>query len=278
MPHVRYAACGFLLKERTVLLIKASHLTKYYHGVPAVKDVSFQVEDGSICAFLGPNGAGKSTTLKMLSGVLAPSEGEAEIGGFSVTDAGMKARARLGYLPENPPVYPELTVREHLSFAAELKGLSGAAAKRAVEEAEARLGLSDLSGRLTRNLSRGYRQRCAIAAAVLGSPEAVILDEPEAGLDPRQMTDVKELIREIGKSASVLVSSHHIGEIADLCDRIVILSDGEVAASGTPDELLSGYGDGAGERPVTQDPLLLRAWRSEALKGVFLKLTGGEDA
>lgn len=190
-------------------MIQVEHLTKRYGGHTAVDDISFTVEDGSIYGLLGPNGAGKSTTMNIITGYLSATDGTVTINGHDIAEEPAAAKACIGYLPEQPPLYQDMTVREYLLFVAELKGTRKKADRiAAVENACARTGLQEMEGRLIRNLSKGYRQRVGIAGALLGTPKVIILDEPTVGLDPAQMIEIRSLIHDLGKTHTVILSSH----------------------------------------------------------------------
>lgn len=219
-------------------LIEVNHLTKQYGKIKAVDDISFTVEDGCIYGLLGPNGAGKSTTMNMLTGYLAPTSGTVRINGHDIQEEPREAKACIGYLPELPPLYTDMTVREYLLFVSELKGVKKKADRAEDEEkAVARTGLETMEKRLIRNLSKGYRQRVGIAAALLGNPKVIILDEPTVGLDPAQMIEMRALIHDLGNSHTVILSSHILSEVQTICDRVLIIAHGKVAAQGTPEEL-----------------------------------------
>ena len=219
-------------------MIEVSHLSKKYGTHPAIEDLSFTVGDGQIFGLLGPNGAGKSTIMNILTGYLAPTSGEVKVAGFSLPEQTQQAKACVGYLPEQPPLYPEMTVQEYLDFAAELKGIKKKAErKEQVLRAARRTGLEDVLPRLIRSLSKGYRQRVGIAQALLGSPQLIILDEPTVGLDPAQVIGIRKLIRELGKTHTVILSSHILSEVQAVCSRVLILSKGALVAEGTPEQL-----------------------------------------
>ena len=212
-------------------MIQVEHLTKRYGSHTAVDDISFTVEDGCIYGLLGPNGAGKSTTMNILTGYLSATDGTVTIHGHDIAEEPAAAKACIGYLPEQPPLYQDMTVREYLLFVAELKGTRKKADRiAAVENACARTGLQEMAGRLIRNLSKGYRQRVGIAQALLGAPQLIILDEPTVGLDPAQVIEIRRLIRELGKSHTVILSSHILSEVKAVCDKALILSQGHLAA------------------------------------------------
>ena len=219
-------------------MIEVNHLTKQYGKIKAVDDISFTVEDGCIYGLLGPNGAGKSTTMNMLTGYLAPTSGTVRINGHDIQEEPREAKACIGYLPELPPLYTDMTVREYLLFVSELKGVKKKVDRaKDVEKAVARTGLETMEKRLIRNLSKGYRQRVGIAAALLGNPKVIILDEPTVGLDPAQMIEMRALIHDLGNSHTVILSSHILSEVQTICDRVLIIAHGKVAAQGTPEEL-----------------------------------------
>ena len=219
-------------------MIEVSHLSKKYGTHPAIEDLSFTVGDGQIFGLLGPNGAGKSTIMNILTGYLAPTSGEVKVAGFSLPDQARQAKACVGYLPEQPPLYPEMTVQEYLDFAAELKGIKKKAdRKEQVRKAACRTGLEEVLPRLIRSLSKGYRQRVGIAQALLGAPQLIILDEPTVGLDPAQMIEIRSLIRDLGKTHTVILSSHILSEVQTVCDRVLIIAHGRLVAQGTPEEL-----------------------------------------
>lgn len=236
-------------------MIEVSHLTKQYGNHLAVDDVSFTVADGQICGLLGPNGAGKSTIMNILTGYLSATSGQVTVAGHPLPEEADAAKACVGYLPEQPPLYPEMTVQEYLTFAAELKGVKKAERKEQVCRAARRTGLETVLPRLIRSLSKGYKQRVGIAQALLGSPRLIILDEPTVGLDPAQVIEIRKLIRELGRVHTVILSSHILSEVQAVCQQILILSKGHLAAAGSLEELTA---DG------------------KSLEEVFLELTDGE--
>ena len=236
-------------------MIEVSHLTKQYGNHLAVDDVSFTVADGQICGLLGPNGAGKSTIMNILTGYLSATSGQVTVAGHPLPEEADAAKACVGYLPEQPPLYPEMTVQEYLTFAAELKGVKKAERKEQVCRAARRTGLEAVLPRLIRSLSKGYKQRVGIAQALLGSPRLIILDEPMVGLDPAQVIEIRKLIRELGRAHTVILSSHILSEVQAVCQQILILSKGHLAAAGSLEELTA---DG------------------KSLEAVFLELTDGE--
>ena len=218
-------------------MVEVSHLNKNYGSHPAIRDLTFSVADGQVYGLLGPNGAGKSTIMNILTSYLAPTGGEVKVAGFSLPEQAQQAKACVGYLPEQPPLYPEMTVQEYLDFAAELKGVKKAQRREQVQQAARRTGLDQVMPRLIRSLSKGYRQRVGIAQALLGSPQLIILDEPTVGLDPAQVIGIRKLIRELGKTHTVILSSHILSEVQAVCSRVLILSKGALVAEGTPEQL-----------------------------------------
>lgn len=245
-------------------MIEVSHLTKNYGARRAVDDLSFSVPTGQIVGLLGPNGAGKSTTMNMLTGYLAPTSGTVTIEGHDILDDPIQARRCIGYLPEIPPLYQDMKVNEYLRFVAELRGIPRAQRATEVNTAAGQAGVTDVLNRLIRNLSKGYRQRVGLAAALVGKPPFLILDEPTVGLDPKQMIEMRSLIRQLGKDHTVLLSSHILSEVSAVCDHVLILSGGRLVASGTPAELEQRV-SGGGQLSITvAGPL--QAARSAALQ------------
>ncbi len=224
-------------------MIEVKELTKVYGDHTAVDRMSFKINNGKIYGLLGPNGAGKSTTMNMITGCLAPTSGTVKINGFDIYDHAAKAKAGIGYLPEIPPLYNELTPFEYLSFVAEAKGVSHQRALRQVHEAMELTGIDDMKDRLIKNLSKGYRQRVGIAQAMLGNPDIIILDEPTVGLDPKQIAEIRALIRKLGEMKTVIVSSHILAEVSELCDHVLILSKGKLIANAPLEELQGMGGD-----------------------------------
>ncbi len=224
-------------------MIEVTDLTKRYGKHVAVDHLSFRVEKGQIYGFLGPNGAGKSTTMNIITGYLAASEGTVTIGGHDVRQEPEEAKKCVGYLPELPPLYMDMTVEEYLRFAAELKKVPKAQRKEQIERVMDMTRITEMRGRLIKNLSKGYRQRVGLAQALLGSPEVLILDEPSVGLDPKQIIEIRDLIRELGKDHTIILSSHILSEVSAVCDHIMIISHGKLVASDSPEglqKLISG--------------------------------------
>lgn len=218
-------------------MIEVKELTRVYGDHVAVDRLSFKINNGKIYGLLGPNGAGKSTTMNMITGCLAPTSGTVKINGFDIYDEPIKAKQCIGYLPEIPPLYGELTPFEYLSFVAEAKGMSYERALRQVHEVMELTQIDGMKDRLIRNLSKGYRQRVGIAQAMLGNPDIIILDEPTVGLDPKQIIEIRELIRKLGEIKTVIVSSHILAEISEVCDHVLIISGGKLIANAPIEEL-----------------------------------------
>ena len=218
-------------------MIEISHLVKKYGDHYAVKDLNVRIEEGQIYGFLGPNGAGKSTTMNMITGYLAPTAGTVKVDGFDIVKEPEKAKEHIGYLPEIPPLYSEMTVEEYLKFAAELKRIPGKERAAQIEKAIKTAQLEDVRKRLINNLSKGYKQRVGIAQALLGNPKVIILDEPTVGLDPIQIIDIRNLIRDLGKDHTVIFSSHILSEVQTICDQILIIAGGKLIAFDKPENL-----------------------------------------
>lgn len=218
-------------------MIEVKNLVKRYGNHAAVNDLSFTVETGKVVGFLGPNGAGKSTTMNMITGYIAPTEGEVLIDGIDIMDEPELAKKNIGYLPEIPPLYPDLKVREYLSFVAELKKVSKKDRDIEVHKIMSKTKTLDVSERLIKHLSKGYKQRVGLAGAMMGNPDILILDEPTVGLDPSQIIEMRELIRELSKNHTVLLSSHIMQEISAVCDEIIIINEGKMITKDTPENI-----------------------------------------
>jgi ABC-2 type transport system ATP-binding protein len=225
-------------------MIEVQDLTKYYGPNLAVDRLSFQVTAGEIVGFLGPNGAGKTTTLKMLAGFLSPTSGAARINGYDVVTDSLQARRSLGYMPENVALYPDLTVRQFLRFAAEVKGVEAKEEAAEISRVAAACGLEDVEGKLVAALSKGFRQRVGLAQALLNSPPLLILDEPTIGLDPSQIVEIRQLIKNLEGSHTVMLSSHILPEVSQLCHRVIIINKGQIVASDSPENLSRQLGHG----------------------------------
>ncbi len=218
-------------------MIEVQHLTKRYGRVTAVDDVSFRVERGEILGFLGPNGAGKTTTMRILTGYMPATEGKAIVAGFDVFDQPVEAKRRTGYLPETPPLYPDTTVAEYLSFVAKIKGVPAADRGARIRQVMERTRITDVATRQCAKLSKGYRQRVGLAQSIIHNPDVLILDEPTAGLDPKQIIETRQLIKELGGDHTIILSTHILPEVSQTCHRVVIINKGRVVAVDTPDNL-----------------------------------------
>jgi len=222
-------------------LIEVKNLTKRYGATMAVNDISFTVNDGEILGFLGPNGAGKTTTMNILTGYIAPTAGDCIINGANIISEPEKAKKNIGYLPENPPLYNDMTVYEYLKFVAEIKRVSKASRKKTITSLMKTVGITDMKDRLTKNLSKGYRQRVGLAQAMMGGPDVLILDEPTIGLDPKQINEMRTVIKQLSKKHTVILSSHILSEVSAMCDRVMIISKGCIVASDTTQNLSAAF-------------------------------------
>jgi ABC-2 type transport system ATP-binding protein len=218
-------------------VIEVQHLTKRYGRVTAVDDVSFRVERGEILGFLGPNGAGKTTTMRILTGYMPASEGRAMVAGLDIFDKPIEAKRRIGYLPETPPLYPDMTVREYVDFVARIKGVPSKERKERVESVMKRTHVADMAERHCAKLSKGYKQRVGLAQALIHNPDVLILDEPTAGLDPKQIIETRDLIRSLAGDHTIVLSTHILPEVSQTCQRVVIINQGRVVAVDTPENL-----------------------------------------
>lgn len=221
------------------VLIEVKNITKRYGNHVAVDNLSFQVEKGMIYGFLGPNGAGKSTTMNIMTGYIAATDGTVEINGYDILKEPEKAKKCIGYLPELPPVYPDMTVEEYLIFVAEIKQVKKAERRDQIASIMEQTQIAEVKGRLIRNLSKGYKQRVGLAQAIVGYPEVIILDEPTVGLDPKQIIEMRELIKTLSEKHTIILSSHILSEVSAVCDHIMIISKGKLAASDTPEGLMT---------------------------------------
>ena len=220
-------------------MIEVQHLTKRYGPFTAVDDLSFKVERGEILGFLGPNGAGKTTTMRILTGYMPPTEGKAIVAGYDVLEQPIDAKRRTGYLPETPPLYPDMSVAEYLSFVAKIKGVPSGERKQRIQTVMARVHIDDMANRLCSKLSKGYKQRVGLAQALIHNPDVLILDEPTAGLDPKQIIETRQLIKELAGNHTIILSTHILPEVSQTCQRVVIINRGRVVAVDTPDNLTS---------------------------------------
>lgn len=218
-------------------MIKVKNLTKKYGNFYAVRNVNFEIKEGEIVGFLGRNGAGKTTTMNMITGFIEPTEGEISVGGFDLEENPKKVKAQIGYMPEGTPLYTDLTVKEFITYMAELKLVPKKIRKEEVEKAIKNTGLEKVKDNLTRNLSRGYKQRVSLAGAIVGSPKILILDEPTVGLDPKQVIEIRELIKSFRKDHTVILSSHILSEISQICEKVIIIDKGEIVAIDSPENL-----------------------------------------
>jgi ABC-2 type transport system ATP-binding protein len=229
-------------------MIKVENLCKRYAGVTAIDNLSFEVGKGEIVGFLGPNGAGKSTTMRILSSFMPATSGKASVAGFDVFEQSIEARAHLGYMPENVPLYTEMRVNEYLKYRAQLKGVSGRRLKERVGDVKELCNLNEVGNRIIGTLSKGYRQRVGLAEAMVHDPDLLILDEPTIGLDPNQIRQVRELIRNLGKHHTILLSTHILPEVEMTCSRVIIINKGRIEASDTPQNLLAQMRSAGGIR------------------------------
>lgn len=223
-------------------MIRVENLTKYYGNLRGVTDISFHVEEGEVLGFLGPNGAGKSTTMRVLTGYMPPNSGTAWVADINVSESPLEAQKNMGYLPENNPLYPEMTVRAYLNFVAAMKGMSGAEKEAGIRRVIGSCGLEDVAQRLIGNLSKGFRQRVGLAQAMVNDPPVLILDEPTSGLDPAQIVEIRNLISELKGNRTLILSTHILPEVNMVCDRVVIIHQGQVAAEGALDTLAANLG------------------------------------
>ena len=218
-------------------MIQVENVTKRYGSFTAVNNISFEIDEGEIVGFLGPNGAGKSTTMNMITGFIEPTEGKIIVDGYDISKKSKKAKKQIGYMPEGVLLYSDLTVKEFVTYMAELKGCERNTKKEKVQKVIEQTGLIDVQNKLTKNLSRGYKQRVSMAGALVGDPKVIILDEPTVGLDPKQVTEIRSLIKELGKNHTVILSSHILSEVSQICNRVIIINKGKIVAIDTPENL-----------------------------------------
>ena len=235
-------------------MIKVENVTKNYRGHIAVNDISFEIKDGEIVGFLGPNGAGKTTTMNMITGVIEPSLGYIEVDGFDVSKKPKKAKKQIGYMPETTPLYSELTPKEFVSYMAELKRISKKERKEEVARVLKEVNIEDVQNKLIRNLSRGYKQRVSLAGALVGNPKVLILDEPTVGLDPKQVIQIRNLIKTLGKDHTVILSSHILSEISQICEKVIIINKGNLVTVDTPENLENKVKSGNALLVTVEDP------------------------
>ncbi len=255
-------------------MIEVNNLTRKYGEKVAVNRISFSVEKGKIWGFLGPNGAGKTTTMRILTGYLPPTEGSAKVAGFDITKEPLKAKKHIGYLPEIPPLYNEMTVKGYVNFVAELKGVPSKERKKAVSQAIEKAGLSNVAGRLIKNLSKGYRQRVGIAQAIVNNPDILILDEPTIGLDPAQIIEIRELIKSLKGEHTVILSTHILPEVTQTCDGVVIINEGQLRASGTLEEIQERFSEESGIYLETEPSLAVEELMN--IEGIKEAVSSGE--
>ncbi|MDR1539807.1 MAG: ABC transporter ATP-binding protein [Clostridiales bacterium] len=272
-------------------MIEVKNLTKRYGQHFAVNDVSFTVSDGEILGFLGPNGAGKTTTMNIITGYIAATEGDVIINGADIQAEPEKAKANIGYLPDAPPVYGDMRVDEYLNFVADIKKVKSSERARMISDIKETVKISDISKRLIKHLSKGYRQRVGLAQAMMGYPEVIIMDEPTVGLDPKQIIEMRDVIKKLGKKHTVILSSHILPEVSVVCDRVMIISKGKIVASDTPERLSSNLthghkmsvrakGDAGRIVSVAQDYPIIKSVKVDASREpgtVDLIMTGDED-
>lgn len=251
-------------------MIEVKNLTKYYGDHKAVDNISFSIKDGTVCGFLGPNGAGKSTTMNIMTGCLSATEGSVKISGFDIFDNPIEAKRMSGYLPEQPPLYYEETPREYLRFVAEAKKIPGGHIRDEIERIMKETQITEVADRLIKNLSKGYKQRVGIAQTLIGNPKVVILDEPTVGLDPIQVVEIRDLIKSLGQKHTVILSSHILSEVQNMCDEILIISKGKLIAYDTAENLEKMF------QPKSAIEMLTDAGREEA-EQVLSGIEGIED-
>lgn len=235
-------------------MIEVKNVTKKYGNKIAVDNISFEVKDGEVVGFLGPNGAGKSTTMNMITGFIEPTDGTIMINGNDISKKTKKAKKQIGYMPENVPLYYELTVKEFITYMAELKFVKRPERKAEVDKVIKEAGLENVKNRLIRNLSRGYKQRVSLAGALVGNPDVIILDEPTVGLDPKQITEIRGLIKELGKKHTVILSTHILSEVSQICEKVVIINKGKIVAIDTPENLEQKTKEKNGILVTVEDP------------------------
>ena len=218
-------------------MIQVENITKKYGNFVAVNNINFEIEEGEIVGFLGPNGAGKSTTMNMITGFIEPTSGKIVVDGYDISKKPKKAKKQIGYMPEGVPLYSDLTVREFITYMAEIKKVDKKEKKQMVQKVLEETGLLDVQNKLNKNLSRGYKQRVSMAGALVGNPKVIILDEPTVGLDPKQVTEIRALIKKLGENHTVILSSHILSEVSQICNRVIIINKGQIVAIDTPENL-----------------------------------------
>ena len=225
-------------------MIEVRNLTKVYGQHKAIDQINFTVDDGEIIGFLGPNGAGKTTTMNIMTGFIAATSGDVSINGLDIVSEARKAKAQIGYMPDTPPVYGDMRVDEYLNFVADIKGVRKSLRKEMLSDIKSQVRIDDMSRRLIKNLSRGYRQRVGLAQAMVGYPDVIIMDEPTIGLDPKQIIEMRDVVKGLGKKHTVILSSHILQEVSAVCDRVLIINKGKIVASDTPEKLSASLNRG----------------------------------
>lgn len=259
-------------------MIEVRDLTKRYGPAVAVSDVSFDAKKGEVLGFLGPNGAGKTTTMRVITGYLPPTSGAVKVAGHDVVEESIEARKHTGYLPENPPVYTDMRVKEYLAFAARIKGVPRRDVARRISEVSEKCAITDVQRRPIGKLSKGYRQRVGLAQALIHNPDVLVLDEPTAGLDPKQIIETRELIRGLAGQHTVILSTHILPEVSRTCDRVVVINAGKLVAEGTPDELTRRQQGFESVRVVAEGPGADMKTRLERVEGVDSVEDRGEES
>ncbi len=248
-------------------MIEVKGLTKFYRHIRAIEDVSFSVEKGDIVGFLGPNGAGKTTTMKVITGFMPPDSGTASVAGFDVFENPMEVKRRIGYLPENPPLYNDMTVNDYLKFVASIKGVDGKKINDEIDRVSEKCSIKDVLKRLIAHLSKGYRQRVGIAQAILGNPEIVIFDEPTIGLDPNQVFEVRSLIKELAREKTVILSTHILPEVEMTCRKVIVIHKGHIVATENIEDLLRR------RKKINEIAIRVRRFSVELMKQIKDKFT-----
>ncbi len=257
-------------------MIKVEGVTKRYGPATAVNNISFEVDKGEIVGFLGPNGAGKTTTMRILTGFLPPTEGKASVAGFDVLEEPLELKKRIGYLPELPPLYPEMEVDEYLDFVARIKGIENAQVASSIDAVLERTSIGHVRSKVIGKLSKGYRQRVGLAQALIHDPEVLILDEPTAGLDPAQIREVRELIRGLAGEHTIILSTHILSEVSETCNRVIIISEGEIEANDTPENLTARLEGGSSTQLEIDGPAEEIEPRLAAVEGVERVIRAGD--
>lgn len=248
-------------------MIEVKNVTKKYGSFVAVDDISFTINDGEVVGFLGPNGAGKSTTMNMITGYIEPTEGEISIEGYDISKKSKKAKAQIGYMPEGVPLYSDLTVKEFVTYMAELRKVDRKTKKENVQKVLKETGLDQMQNKLIKNLSRGQKQRVSLAGTLVADPKILILDEPTVGLDPKQITEIRSLIKNLGKKHTVILSSHILSEVSQICDRVIIINKGKIVAIDTPENLEKKVSDNNIVYVTVED-------KENKIDGIKEKITG----